>query len=77
MRMSMGAIIHRARWNFNVDEADGVSGRDTPSWRSVPDSVFRETGSGESGSFSILASRVSRGQCHALAIARRPAVVER
>jgi hypothetical protein len=29
MRVSMAAIIHRARWNFNVDEADGVSGRDT------------------------------------------------
>jgi hypothetical protein len=24
MRVSMGAIIHRARWNFNVDEANGV-----------------------------------------------------
>jgi hypothetical protein len=24
----MAAIIHRARWNFNVDEADGVSRRD-------------------------------------------------
>jgi hypothetical protein len=31
---SMGAIIHRARWNFNVDEADGVSRRD-----SVPESA--------------------------------------
>jgi hypothetical protein len=29
MRVSMAAIIHRARWNFNVDEADGVSRRDT------------------------------------------------
>jgi hypothetical protein len=28
MRVSMAAIIHRARWNFNVDEADGVSRRD-------------------------------------------------
>jgi hypothetical protein len=25
----MAAIIHRARWNFNVDEADGVSRRDS------------------------------------------------
>ena len=31
MRVSMAAIIHRARWNFNVDEADGVSRRDTAS----------------------------------------------
>ena len=29
MRVSMAAIIHRARWNFNVDEADGVSRRDS------------------------------------------------
>ena len=27
MRVSMAAIIHRARWNFNVDEADGVNRR--------------------------------------------------
>jgi hypothetical protein len=26
--VSMAAIIYRARWNFNVDEADGVSRRD-------------------------------------------------
>jgi hypothetical protein len=30
MRVSMAPIIHRARWNFNVDEADGVSRRDSP-----------------------------------------------
>ena len=30
MRVSMvAAIIHRARWNFNVDAADGVSRRDS------------------------------------------------
>ena len=28
MRVSMAAIIDRAGWNFNVDEADGVSRRD-------------------------------------------------
>jgi hypothetical protein len=35
MRVSMAAIIHRARWNFNVDEADGVSRRDRTSGMGV------------------------------------------
>jgi len=29
MRVIMPAIIDQAAWKFNVDEADGVSGRDT------------------------------------------------
>ena len=32
MRVSMAAIIHRAGRKFNVDEADGVSRRDSHVW---------------------------------------------
>jgi hypothetical protein len=34
MRVSMAAIIHRAGRKFNVDEADGVSRRDTAASKS-------------------------------------------
>jgi hypothetical protein len=43
MRVSMAAIIHRARWNFNVDEADGVSRRDRfPLWLGLGSRGLRE-----------------------------------
>jgi hypothetical protein len=57
MRVSMAAIIHRARWNFNVDEADGVSRRDKMEFldRHTAENAPRRAMTGVPGSAGLLA----------------------